>query len=148
MYLCSNQISEIKGLDNLKQLEDIYLSHNEITEIKGLDCLPNLSHISLNWNQITEIKGLESLQNLMQIDLSYNKITKVPDTSVFKNCENLSTIFFYNRKHIENIEKFKKIFDTLDIDFEYDLPSLPIKAQKKLRASEVRKKLSQRKNDF
>ncbi len=131
-------------------MEVLFLSLNKITEIKGLDGLTNLSAVNLDGNQITEIKGLESLQNLMQIDLSTNQMTKVPDANAFKNFENLSTIFFWNNgMSLDNIKRFKQMLDLLKIELDYELNiPPPLKTLNKLRMSEVRKKLSQRKNDL
>ena len=42
LYLYSNQIREIKGLDNLINLQSLSLLSNQIKEIKGLDKLVNL----------------------------------------------------------------------------------------------------------
>ncbi len=60
LYLGFNQITEIKGLDNLVNLRVLYLNSNKITEIKGLDNLVNLRVLYLNSNKITEIKGLDN----------------------------------------------------------------------------------------
>nr|MDO8112253.1 leucine-rich repeat domain-containing protein [Candidatus Sigynarchaeota archaeon] len=61
LYLLHNEITEIKGLDNLKSLDELHLQHNKITEIKGLDRLSKLRTLHLHDNQITELKGLENL---------------------------------------------------------------------------------------
>lgn len=53
------------------------LSEKEITdiaEIKGLDNLTNLQELDLSFNMITEIKGLEKLKDLKKLDLSMNPI--------------------------------------------------------------------------
>ena len=64
LNLNSNQITEIKGLDNLVNLQHLYLHQNQITEIKGLDKLVNLQRLDLYNNQIRKIKGLDNLINL------------------------------------------------------------------------------------
>ena len=55
LYLSSNQISEIRGLENLPRLRELYLSSNRISEIRGLENLPQLSVLYLDSNQISEI---------------------------------------------------------------------------------------------
>ena len=54
----SNKITEIKGLDNLVNLQELHLYSNKITEIKRLNNLINLQGLYLHDNQITEIKDL------------------------------------------------------------------------------------------
>ncbi len=77
LYLCGNQITEIKGLDNLINLQELVLSTNQITEIKGLNNLVNLQNLVLVDNKITEIKGLDNLVKLKYVYLDYNQITEI-----------------------------------------------------------------------
>jgi len=79
LYLCHNQITEIKGLASLLNLQVLNLNSNQITEIKGLSTLANLQYLYLNDNQITEIKGLASLLNLQVLNLNNNQITEIKD---------------------------------------------------------------------
>lgn len=81
--LSHNQISEIKGLENLESLESLKIHNNKIFEIKGLEKLKNLRTLFLQDNQITEIKGLKTLQSLENLGLNNNKISEI------KGLENL-----------------------------------------------------------
>ena len=58
------EITDIKGLVNLKDLEKLFLGGNSIKEIKGLDNLNNLKVLDLEANLLTEIRGLDKLKNL------------------------------------------------------------------------------------
>jgi Leucine-rich repeat (LRR) protein len=78
--LYNNQITEIKGLDQLIHLQVLSLSNNQITEIKGLDQLIRLQVLYLYNNQITEIKGLDQLIHLQELYLYNNQITEIPLT--------------------------------------------------------------------
>lgn len=71
------RIQEIKGLDQLVNLRELYMTGQSITKIKGLDNLKNLESINLMWNTITEIKGLDKLSNLQDLYLSFNQITEI-----------------------------------------------------------------------
>jgi len=77
LNLCSNKITEIKGLENLIKLKKLNLRQNQIKEIKGLENLVNLQVLNLNYNQITEIKGLDNLVNLKKLGFSNNKLTEI-----------------------------------------------------------------------
>ena len=70
-------ISKIKGLGNLHDLEWLDLTKNKISEIKGLDVLINLKFLNLSTNLITEIKGLDKLSNLVILDLGINRISEL-----------------------------------------------------------------------
>jgi hypothetical protein len=95
LSLYSNQITEIKGLDKLTNLSKISLSSNQITEIKGLDKLTNLSELYLSSNQITEIKGLEKLTKLSKLFLSSNRISEIKGLDKLTN---LSELYLYLNK--------------------------------------------------
>ena len=49
-------VSEITGLEKLKNLEALELSSNEITELKGLEALTNLKQLFLNNNPLRNLK--------------------------------------------------------------------------------------------
>ncbi len=82
------QISEIRGLQKLTSLKILRLRNNNINEITGLENLTNLKLLDLAENNISEIKGLESLTNLEYLDLSVNKIADI------KNIEKLENLKF------------------------------------------------------
>jgi len=90
LRLCSNQITEIKGLDNLVNLQVLDLSYNQIIEIKGLDNLVNLQKLILFDNQITEIKGLNTLAELQELQLHYNQITEIKGLNTLTSLQKLS----------------------------------------------------------
>ena len=69
-----SEISEIKGLDELTDLQILRLQYNNISEIKGLEKLTNLQVLELQNNNIEEIEGLENLTKLTQLNLYQNPI--------------------------------------------------------------------------
>lgn len=75
--LSFNEITEIKGLEELELLEELYLSSNRITEIKGLERCINLTALELGNNKIRKIEGLDNLLKLKSLWLGKNKITSM-----------------------------------------------------------------------
>ena len=73
LYLESNQISRIEGLDNLTNLQKLYLYSNQISRIEGLDNLTNLQTLWLDSNRISRIEGLDNLTNLRWLFLQLQK---------------------------------------------------------------------------
>jgi hypothetical protein len=67
-------ISEIMGMGNLTNLQELILDHNKIREIQGLENLTQLRELDLRFNEITEIKGLAYLTNLQKLYLKGNPI--------------------------------------------------------------------------
>jgi len=78
-------IKEIKGLDYLINLKELYLEGNQITEIKGLDKLENLELLDLRSNKIEEIKGLENLKRLKTLRLAENSILPIEGLEGIEN---------------------------------------------------------------
>ncbi len=133
LSLYDNQITEIKGLDNLVNLQILDLSNNKITEIKGLDNLVNLQYLELQSNNITEIQGLYNLGNLQTLSLYGNHITeilcldnlvnlqylwlnnnKVIEIKGLDNLVNLKNLYLYSNQIIElplNLCNFRNIYD-------------------------------------
>lgn len=72
-----SDISEIKGLSEQVQLEELDLSKNQIKEIKGLETLINLQYLNLSKNQIKEVIGLEKNKKLTKLYLDHNEISEV-----------------------------------------------------------------------
>jgi len=90
-------LTKIRGLNNLYNIDELDLSNNHISEIKNLDSLRDLKTLILRNNQITEIDGLKNLTNLMRLDLSFNFITEI------KGLENQKNLISLNLKNISQI---------------------------------------------
>ena len=84
-------ITEIKGLEALTELQVLNLSRNQISEIKGLDTLTNLVELNLSSNIIAEIRGLTNLINLRKLDLRENRFVNIEG---FENLINIKKIKF------------------------------------------------------
>ncbi|UCD01216.1 MAG: leucine-rich repeat domain-containing protein [Promethearchaeota archaeon] len=107
--LSYNNISEIKGLENLKNLRKLNLRNNLITQIKGIDLLKKLEYIDLSGNiNISEIPDiLNDLPDLKTIKLSGCRINKFSDavSKFFWMGDNYRC---YTKYIIEDIEYYEK----------------------------------------
>ena len=54
------------------QLKELPLDDNQLTSVKGLEDLTQLEGLWLPRNQLTDLKGMEKLTQLRQLDLSDN----------------------------------------------------------------------------
>ena len=50
LYLTGNQLTDVKGLENLTQLKDLDLSKNQLTSLKGLEKFTQLKYLWLTGN--------------------------------------------------------------------------------------------------
>ncbi len=72
-------LSEITGLQNLKQLKSLDLSNNSIEDLGLLKNLKSLTHLDIANNRVRDIKNLdtlEKLENLEFLDISGNIIAQ------------------------------------------------------------------------
>ena len=73
LYLGVNKLTDVKGLEKLTELRELYLHRNQLTELpKGLEKFTQLKTLVLNNNQLTEVKGLEKLTRLEVLHLENN----------------------------------------------------------------------------
>ena len=70
LYLESNAIADIEGLDALINLRCLYLGKNLIHEIAGIDTLTQLESLDLSENDICCVEGLASLPKLKFLSLA------------------------------------------------------------------------------
>ena len=50
LFLDSNQLTDVKGLESLTQLKVLMLSFNKLTDVKGLENLTQLKELVLTFN--------------------------------------------------------------------------------------------------
>lgn len=93
LNLRNNNISEIKGLKDLKNLEFLNLSENKITQFEELENLTNLVRLNLDSNRIIEINGLNNLLKLKKLSFNNNQITEITGLEELIQLKNLEINF-------------------------------------------------------
>lgn len=84
-------ITDIKGLETLTELQVLNLSKNQISVIKGLETLKDLVDLDLSSNKIADIEGLTNMTNLRKLNLKKNRFINIEG---FENLINLNKIIF------------------------------------------------------
>jgi Leucine-rich repeat (LRR) protein len=124
LRLFKNNISEIHGIERLAGLKRLVLGCNQIKEIKNLERLVNLQRLNLLENQISEIKGLDWLGSLKELSLNHNKISEIHGLERLINLQEL--------RLSENKIQERQGLDTLVNLKELDLTDNRIKKQTKI----------------
>ena len=111
LWLNSNQIVKIEGLDKLDQLKKLSISNNKIKEIEGLKDLVKLEELYLNNNQIVKIEGLEGLSQLIILDLKNNHIKKIECLEGLTQLKelDLGNNLITNLEGLENFSSFRRL---------------------------------------
>lgn len=89
LYLSDNQINDLTPLIGLRRLENLDLNNNQIRDLSSLIGLRSLDMLRLSNNQISDISSLEQLEMLKVLDLSNNKIDDVKSLIRLWNLESL-----------------------------------------------------------
>ncbi|MGF1521258.1 MAG: CHAT domain-containing protein [Leptolyngbyaceae cyanobacterium] len=90
LYLAQNQITDIGPLSSLNQLTNLYLLDNQITNIRPLEQLENLNTLYLDNNQIEDLSPIIDLQSL---EILYANSNRIQDISPIANLQNLKQLY-------------------------------------------------------
>lgn len=124
--LSNSYIFDISGIEEFKNLEQLYLDNNNITNISPLKNLTALNNLWLGKNNITDISSLSNLHNLITLSLYGNHIIDIQPLLGLKKITSLS---LYNQTLLQSIySKTSKLnikyIDDLDFNVSPDLGSV------------------------
>lgn len=110
LEICDNNISDLTGIQALKNLKTLVLRENNINKIDSLDGLINLQYLDLSCNKLRNVErsniGLLPNLNTLICDSNYLK-----NINSFSKLQSLSYISFDSNKiaEISNIERLAEI---------------------------------------
>lgn len=85
-----NKIRDIAPLESLTALTVLNLNYNRISNLKPIQSLANLQELYLQGNQINDLTSLSSLVNLRNLMLWDNKIKNIAPLQTLKNLQFLA----------------------------------------------------------
>lgn len=77
IYLPISKISNLNSLSELKYLSYLVLTRAQISDLLPIANLPNIECIALAQNQLSDISVLANFENLRLLDVSYNQVTDI-----------------------------------------------------------------------
>ena len=90
LHLSKNGISDVSALKGLTNLMQLWLDDNQINDISALNGLKNLTHLWLSNNQISDISPLEKLASLNVLALYGNQLSNISPLGSLTNLTALS----------------------------------------------------------
>ena len=88
-------MTEIKGLESLQSLEEIYIADNSLTEISGLDENSQIRVLDVSRNQIKHLSGLRHLKHIEEFWSSSNQLESFDEIeNELGDKEKLNTVYF------------------------------------------------------
>jgi Leucine-rich repeat (LRR) protein len=115
LYLYHNQISDISSVASLTSLESLSLGDNQISDVSLLASLSNLNYLTLNDNQISDVSSLASLTSLEDLFLYRNQIS---DVSLLASLSNLNYLNL-NENQISDVSSLASLtsLEILSLDY-------------------------------
>lgn len=104
-------IKSVKGLEHLKNVDELILSYNNITDITPILGLSNLESLYLDNNWIKQLPDSSSLTSLEHLDISHNEIESIP-TSLL-NMPSLKRLYMSDLQ-LEDSPDFSQLPSALD----------------------------------
>lgn len=89
-FLKKKDITSLKPLSYLSHAEQINAMGNSISDLEGLDGLKNLIYLDVSDNEISKLDGIESLLALKEVRLGKNKITDLSNLGKLPSLETVS----------------------------------------------------------
>ncbi|WP_026707454.1 leucine-rich repeat domain-containing protein [Flavobacterium frigidarium] len=93
LFLDGNIIDDLSSLKNLISLKSLSLNGNSISDVDSLSGLINLEILSLNENKISNISSLNKLNKIKKLNISNNNIA---DIFVIKQFKDIKVLYANN----------------------------------------------------
>ncbi len=71
------EIKDLRPLQGLTALTELYLSYNQLTDLRPLQGLTTLTRLNLRFNQLTDLRPLQGLTTLTRLGLDRNQIQAI-----------------------------------------------------------------------
>jgi len=98
--LASAELSDIRPLANLPDIEWLTLQDNKVSDVTPLGTLTHLTNLGLNENRIRDVSSLANLTRMMRLDISGNCIDDIGALSEMRHLWELQA----DRNRISDIE--------------------------------------------
>ncbi|RLV95732.1 Protein phosphatase 1 regulatory subunit SDS22 [Spathaspora sp. JA1] len=103
LYFVQNKIKQITNIEKLTKLKNLELGGNKIEKIENLDTNINIQQLWLGKNKIYKFENLNPLVNLRVLSIQSNRITKIEGLENLINLEEL----YLSHNGIEKIENLE-----------------------------------------
>ena len=114
--IVTKNLTDVKGLEKLTQLEKLTIYDNQLTDVKGLEKLTQLKFLHLSNNQLTDVKGLEKLTKLESLGLSENKLTDVKGLEKLTKLESL----YLNNNQLTDVKGLEKLTQLTELYLQFN----------------------------
>lgn len=108
--LKNNELEDIDGIINVKNLSNFNASYNNLKNINSLKGIKYFEFLDLSFNFINNLEGLSELEKAGTLLLNNNKIYSLTNLTNITNLNDTILMLGYNDlKNLEGLEKIEKI---------------------------------------
>lgn len=89
LYIDSNSIYELDGLEQLVELRELDVSNNCLTSIDNIKNLVKLEKLNISYNEISDISCLSEMLDMKELSVTSNKLTNLKGIQKLEKLEKL-----------------------------------------------------------
>ena len=108
-----NELTTLKPLSGLVNLERLNCGHNTISDLTPLKKMSKLKYLAMESNNITTLNGLEGCTSLQEVTLRNNNIT---DISALEGVTNIEKMLWLGDNKITDISALKNMTKLKELD--------------------------------
>ena len=112
LSLSSTQVSDLKPLQSLTNLQSLDLRNTQVSDLKPLQSLTNLQSLDLSSTQVSDLKPLQSLTNLQSL---YLMNTQVSDLKPLQSLTNLQSLYLMNTQ-VSDLKPLQSLTNLQSLD--------------------------------
>ncbi|MFK7948323.1 MAG: hypothetical protein AB8G11_12100 [Saprospiraceae bacterium] len=111
----SIKLTNLSGLKELSQIEDLNISGHDLMDLRGLEHFDNLEFLNCTSNQITTIEYILHLEKLKSLNLQDNSLFNLRDVEKLSNLTYLNCLYNSTLKSISKVGLLKNL-ETFKVD--------------------------------
>lgn len=100
----SIKLSNLSGLKELSQIEDLNISGHDLTDLQGIEHFENLEFLNCTSNSITTIEHIVHLKKLSALNLQDNSLANLQNVENLVNLTYLNCLYNSTLKSIANVQ--------------------------------------------
>ena len=111
----SIKLSNLSGLKELSQIEDLNISGHDLTNLHGIEHFENLQFLNCTSNNLTTIEHILHLKNLKSLNLQDNSLSSLIGVEKLTNLTYINCLYNGSLKSIVNVQQLAKL-ETFKVD--------------------------------
>ena len=105
----SFKLTNLSGLDELSQVEELNISGHDLTSLRGVEHLEKVDFLNCTSNQITTIEEVGYLKNLKTLIIQDNDLVNVRGVEKLKQLEYFNCLYNSRLKSVIHVKELSNL---------------------------------------